>query len=117
MKMNPESQLLKGNTPTLTLAVLREGPSHGYAIVQEINRRSGNSLALRQATLYPALHALERDGLIESDWVLEGSDRPRRVYKITPAGVEELDRRLQAWRLFSRAIESVVQGGQEFEPS
>ena len=63
--MENERELLKGNTPTLILAVLRDTPRHGYAIAREIERRSDNALQFKEGTLYPALRALERDRLDE----------------------------------------------------
>ena len=55
-----EKELLKGNTPTLVLAVLNVAPLHGYGIAREIERRTDNALKCKEGTLYPALHALER---------------------------------------------------------
>ena len=75
--MDNERELLKGNTPTLVLAVLEDAPQHGYAIAREINKRSGDALRCKQGTLYPALHALERDGLIQGAWETGGGERPR----------------------------------------
>src|ERR1043166_3679889 len=57
--VNTERELLKGNTPTLVLAVLKDQPLHGYGIAREIERRSDNALKFKEGTLYPALHALE----------------------------------------------------------
>ncbi len=115
--MEAGSQMLKGNTPTLVLAVLGEGPSHGYAIVQEITRRGGEALKMKQATLYPTLQALERDGLIEGDWVTENLDRPRRVYQITEKGREELQNRLRSWKAFAGAVDRVIAGMADVEPA
>lgn len=112
-----ERELLRGNTPTLVLAVLRDAPLHGYAIAREINRRSGKALQFRQGTLYPALHALERDGLIDGDWEIEGGERPRKVYRITEAGLGELTRRTQAWGQFSEAVNSVIGGALNEQPA
>ena len=81
-----EADLLKGNTPTLILAVLRDGPLHGYGIAREIERRSRNALRFRESTLYPALHALEQDGHIAAEWQLREGSRPRRVYTLTSKG-------------------------------
>ena len=58
---------LKGTLPALVLEVLRRGPSHGYEIAQTIKRSSAGVLDFKEGTLYPALHTLENDGLIESD--------------------------------------------------
>jgi PadR family transcriptional regulator, regulatory protein PadR len=106
--MEDERELLRGNTPTLVLAVLQDGPLHGYAIAREINRRSNQTLQCKQGTLYPALHILEQDGLICGEWQNEAGERPRKVYVITEAGLAELNRRVQTWTQFSSAIDSVI---------
>ena len=115
--MEPTSQLLKGNTPTLVLAVLAEGSSHGYAIVKEIGRRCEGALDMKQATLYPVLQALERDGLIEGEWDTHNAERPRRVYRITPAGRDDLAKRSRSWRSFAEAIDRVLGSGADGEPA
>jgi PadR family transcriptional regulator, regulatory protein PadR len=112
-----DRDLLRGNTPTLILAILRDGPQHGYAIAQEIERLSASVLQLNQGTLYPALHALERDGLIEGRWHLGAGERSKRVYSITPLGVAELDRRTQAWGQFAGAVDRVILGNLNEQPA
>jgi PadR family transcriptional regulator PadR len=107
--MNNERELLKGNTPTLILTVLNDGPRHGYAIAHEIERRSGDALKFKHGTLYPALHTLEIDGLIEGAWE-HSVDRPKKVYRITESGEAELAQRRKAWLTFSTAINNVVGG-------
>jgi PadR family transcriptional regulator PadR len=107
--MNADRELLKGNTPTLILTVLSDGPRHGYAIAHEIEKRSGDVLKFKHGTLYPALHALELDGLIAGAWEHAG-ERPRKVYRITASGQGELEKRLKAWKSFSTAINNVVEG-------
>jgi len=106
MTSEDERELLRGNTPTLVLAVLADAPQHGYGIAREINRRSGNALQCKQGTLYPALHALERDGMIVGEW--DTSDRPRKIYTLTEAGHTELARRLKTWRTFTRIVADVT---------
>ena len=105
-----ERELLKGNTPTLILAVLKDGRSHGYAIAREIERRSQNALTFKEGTLYPALHALEREGAITGNWEKEAGGRERKVYAITPAGLTELARLTQTWNSFASAVHSVIRG-------
>lgn len=105
-----ERELLKGNTPALVLAVLEDAPQHGYAIAREINRRSDNALHCKQGTLYPALHALERDGLITGEWETGDGKRPRKVYALTQSGRAELARRVRTWEVFSRAVGQVIGG-------
>ncbi|MBN9501534.1 MAG: hypothetical protein BGO01_04535 [Armatimonadetes bacterium 55-13] len=104
------TSLLKGNTGVLILSILKEGPSHGYAIFFEIARRTNNVLQFKQGTVYPLLHALEDEGLIQSEWqeMAPGNRRRRRVYSITDAGLTELNERLDAWRLFSQAMIDVT---------
>ena len=105
-----ERELLKGNTPTMILAVLGDGPLHGYAIARRIEARSDHTLKFKEGTLYPALHALERQGFIASHWETEGGGPARKVYTLTSEGHVELARRTQTWRQFSRAINNVIGG-------
>jgi PadR family transcriptional regulator, regulatory protein PadR len=112
-----ERELLRGNTPTLVLAVLRDAPLHGYAIAREINRRSGSALRFKQGTLYPALHALERRGWIAGEWELDAGERPRKVYRITEAGRAELERKMQAWRQFSSAVDAIIGAAPHEQPA
>jgi len=111
--MDLERELLKGNTPTLILAVLREGPLHGYAIAREIDQRSGSVLRCKEGTLYPVLHALERDGLIAGEWRREEGGRERKVYVITETGATALEERSRMWTRFSGAVERVLGAGEE----
>jgi DNA-binding PadR family transcriptional regulator len=100
------TNLLKGNTTVFILSILKEGPSHGYAIYFEIARRSNNVLHFKQGTVYPLLHVLESDALISSEWqeTAPGNKRRRRVYSITEKGLRQLNERLDAWRVFSQAM-------------
>jgi DNA-binding PadR family transcriptional regulator len=100
------TQLLKGNTTLFILSILKEGPSHGYAIFSEIARRSNNVISFKQGTVYPLLHILEEDGLISSEWqeTAPGNLRRRRVYSITERGLQELGVRIDAWRVFNQAL-------------
>ena len=106
--MTNERELLKGNTPTLILTILADGPQHGYAIAHEIQKRSGDILKFKHGTLYPALHALEIEGLIVGGWEHGATERPRKVYRISESGKAELAKRLKAWREFSAAIDNVI---------
>src|SRR4029453_8649049 len=83
--MKPE--VLKGHLDALVLAALEHEPAHGYAIIQRLRRRSDDVFHLREGTVYPALHRLERDGLVKSRWTA-ASGRRRRVYPLTPGGEE-----------------------------
>ena len=101
-------ELLKGHTKTLILAVLKEGPSHGYAINHEIDRRTDGAVAFRQGTLYPILHELEADEMVVGEWTAFGEERPKKVYRITENGLKELERGLAAWRQMTWAVFQVT---------
>jgi DNA-binding PadR family transcriptional regulator len=102
--MNAEA--LKGHLDALILAVVAPAPVHGYALIEELKRRSGGALALPEGTVYPALHRLEGAGLLSSSWSSEG--RRRRVYRLTRKGEKELGVRRDEWRLFANVVEAVL---------
>src|SRR5258708_21611513 len=109
-------ELIKGNTHTLILAVLKSVPCHGYAIAREIERRSKSALKFREGTLYPVLHGLERDGLVTSQWETDGGGPARKVYSLTESGLTELERRTRTWEQFSNAIDRVIGGEPHAQP-
>ena len=93
----------KGTLPTLILDALVHEPSHGYRIAQRIKERSEGVLDFKEGTLYPALHKLENDGLVESCKGVE-KGRPRRYYRITKSGRAVLANDRAEWRQLSRAV-------------
>jgi len=101
------AEALKGHLDSLILAVVAAAPAHGYAIIEELKRRSGGTFTLPEGTVYPALHRLERAGLLESGWSAP-TGRKRRVYKLTRRGRRQLEARRNEWRDFARAIEAVL---------
>jgi PadR family transcriptional regulator len=103
------TEALKGHLDLLLLAVLQSGPAHGYAIIDELSRRSGGTFDLAEGTVYPALHRLERAGLVASRWS-DDSGRRRRVYELTPSGSSALEHRQRDWLRFARAVDTVVRG-------
>lgn len=104
-----DSQRLKGHLDLLLLAVLVNGPAHGYAIIASLREQSGGRFDLPEGTVYPALHRLERAGTLRSRWD-DDSSRRRRVYQITPAGLAELRAGRQEWRAFSTGVRAVLGG-------
>jgi len=102
-----KAEELKGHLDSLILSVVSRGPLHGYAVIEALKARSGGELALPEGTVYPALHRLEDDGLLRSEWST-ASGRRRRVYSITRRGEKELGARRERWRLFSTTIEAVL---------
>ena len=85
--MSEQQELKKGSTPILILAVLAEGARHGYAIAREIERRSSDALSVGEGALYPALRALEREGLVQSEWQTQPTDAATRGSRATPSGI------------------------------
>jgi PadR family transcriptional regulator PadR len=106
--MSEEQELKKGSTPILILAVLAEGPRHGYAIAREIERRSREALSVGEGALYPALRALEREGMVSSAWETQPSGPARRIYTLTDAGQAKLASSLKSWTRFSQAVNAVL---------
>jgi DNA-binding PadR family transcriptional regulator len=101
-----KAEALKGHLDALILSVLASGPLHGYAIIEQLKRRSGGELALPEGTVYPALHRLESAGFLSSSWAGEG--RKRRVYVLTRRGRRELGDRREEWKRFASTIEAVL---------
>lgn len=106
--MDHQHQLLKGSTQTLILAILRDQPSHGYAIAREIERRSDHGLTFNDGTLYPALQQLERAGLIVGGWESNANLPPRKTYTLTELGAAELERRLTTWNRFVQSVNAIL---------
>ena len=82
-----EGEILKGHLDMIVLAALESGAAHGYAVIERIRARSGGAFNLPEGTVYPVLHRLEADGLLESSWSTV-SGRRRRVYALTRRGRE-----------------------------
>jgi PadR family transcriptional regulator, regulatory protein PadR len=97
----------KGTLTTLILQALVREPSHGYHIAQQIKARSKGVLDFKEGTLYPALHKLNSEGLVESFEKVE-KGRLRRYYRITKSGLATLGRDRAEWRELSRAVTTIL---------
>ena len=99
---------LRGHLDLLLLSTVRRlGTAHGYAIISSLRDSSDGAFDLPEGTVYPALHRLERDGLVSSQWQDE-SPRRRRVYTLTPRGAEALAAKKLEWQAFSRGMQAVL---------
>lgn len=99
---------LRGHLDLLLLSTLRRlGAAHGYAIITALRESSEGAFDLPEGTVYPALHRLERDGLVASEWH-DASPRRRRVYRLTPRGTEALATKKLEWQAFSRGMQAVL---------
>ncbi len=101
------AETLKGHLDGILLAVLEAAPCHGYAVMEALRESSGGQVDLPTGTIYPALHRLERAGLVRGSWSESG--RRRRVYELTPAGRRALDTERNTWREFSMAVSALLQ--------
>jgi len=97
----------KGTLPTLILEALAREPTHGYRIAQRIKERSDGVLDFKEGTLYPALHKLENEGLVEAYEGME-KGRSRRYYRITKSGHRTLAKDRAEWRELSRAVTIIL---------
>ena len=102
------AETLKGDLDGLLLASLEAGPRHGYAIMEALRAGSGGQFDLPTGTVYPALHRLERAGLVQASWSVSHGRR-RRLYQLTPAGRRALDSERSTWRDFSAAVTALLE--------
>ena len=102
-----DTKLLNGTLEMMMLEVLSQGPSYGYEIVQTVLSRSGGQFELKEGSLYPALHRLERQQLLSSYWT-EHEGRRRKYYKLSAAGRKALAARRSEWQAFSQGVNGVL---------
>ena len=101
--------MLKGHLDGLLLAALEAGPLHGYAVMEVLRAGSGGRFDLPTGTVYPALHRLERAGLVRGRWSTEGGRR-RRTYELTPAGSRALAGERSNWQEFATTVSTLLEG-------
>lgn len=106
--MPPDKTLLSGSTPMLILALLKDGDKYGYEMVSELAQRSDNTFQLREGTLYPLLHTLERQGLVKSYTHAAPNGRARKYYRLTVKGQIRLDEKTHQWQEFSAGVNAVL---------
>ena len=105
--------MLKGHLDMIVLAALSAGPAHGYAVIEEIKRRSAGAFDLPEGTIYPVLHRLEEAGLLSGRWMTAESGRRRRVYSLTARGRKALSRQRAVWNRFTGAIGGLFRPGRK----
>ena len=105
--MRYSKELLKGSTGTLVLSVLEKQDMYGYRIIRELEIRSENAFEMSEGTLYPILHALEKEKYLESYWQ-EVDGRNRKYYHITKKGKKELASKKEEWKSFSTSVNKVL---------
>lgn len=97
--MNISKDLVAASAIPLILAILKENDSYGYSIIKRVKELSANELVWTEGMLYPVLHRLEEQGMIESYWKGSEAGRQRKYYKLTENGLKELDMQKRQWEM------------------
>ncbi len=105
----PKNDLLLGSLDLLVLKSLAQlGSMHGYGIVNYIQKVSDDLLRVEEGSLYPALHRIEQEGWITSEWKASDSNRRARYYRLTAAGRKQLERELESWKRVAKGVSAVL---------
>ena len=99
----------QGTLDLLILKTLSLQPLYGWAISQRVQQLSRDVLELSQGSLYPALHRLEHNGLIEAEWLAAGNNRRTKVYRLTAAGKRRLAKETRSWERFAGAVQAILE--------
>ena len=106
--MKVDKSLLSGSTPLLILSLLKNEDMYGYQMVAELARRSDETFFLKEGTLYPLLHTLEKQGWVRSYAKQTSSGRERKYYRLTDEGRAQLQYKEKEWQLFSAKVNAVL---------
>jgi PadR family transcriptional regulator, regulatory protein PadR len=102
------ADLIQGTLDLLILRTLSLEPKHGWGIAKRIQQVSGDILQVTQGSLYPALHRLEQQGWIASEWTTTHTGREAKIYSLTKAGRKQLAKELESWERLSSAVGLVI---------
>jgi PadR family transcriptional regulator, regulatory protein PadR len=108
--MRIEKELMRGAGPAAVLTLLESGEKYGYELVQLLDKQSSGVLAMGQSTLYPLLYNLQAKGLITSRVEEADNGRPRKYYRLTRKGTQQLARHRKQWQALSMAMNSLGLG-------
>lgn len=107
--MSRPTDLVQGTLDLLVLKTVALQPLHGWGIAQRIHQVSNEVLRVNQSALYPALHRLENQGWLKSEWSESENNRRAKFYSLTGAGRKQLEAELSSWRRLSSAISLVAE--------
>ena len=102
------SDVLQGTLDLLILKTLSHGPQHGYGIAVHIQKVSSDALRVEEGSLYPALHRIEQDGWIRSEWGASDNNRRAKFYSITAAGRRRLEQEEKSWEKLTAGVSAVL---------
>lgn len=108
--MNFDKSLMSGSTMLLILHMLEIEDMYGYQMIKELEQRSDETFNLKEGTLYPILHALEKEGSVVSYKAKGDTGRQRKYYQITTEGEKRLASKKEEWSLFSQTVNRVIGG-------
>ena len=108
--MDYDREFLTGTVGVLILSLLSERAMYGYEILREAERRSARQFQMKEGTLYPALHQMERAGFLESEWRQSDSGRARKYYTLTAKGRRHAASKRRQWESISAAMRSILGG-------
>ena len=106
--MNMKKELSKGSSSLLVLAVISEGDKYGYQIIKEIEAKSNFVFAFKEGTLYPILHAFEKEGYLNSYWEDTTLQRKRKYYHITDKGLKQFAQKKEEFISYSQNVTKVL---------
>ncbi len=113
--MKYSSEMLRGNTETIILAILMKGDSYGYAVLKRINDQGGGIFDLKDATIYTTIKRMENDGLITTYWGDDTQTARRKYYHITEEGKRNYQERLEEWNKVNHILNNLIRGENENE--
>jgi len=102
--LNPDGGLLRGTLDVLILKALSWGPRHGYAVAEWVQAVTEGELLVEEGPLYTALHRLEKNGLLTSEWGYSDNNRRAKYYQLSRTGRAELRAEVTSWERYARAI-------------
>ncbi len=104
-----KGELVQGTLDMLILARLSRGPMHGFGIAESIQQVSDDILRVEEGSLYPALHRLEAQGMITSEWKASRNNRQAKFYSLTPRGKKQAGAEVSKWQRLVAAINRVIE--------
>ena len=108
--MKADKNLLSGSTTLLVLSLLSTGDKYGYEMIAELDERSDHTFTLKEGTLYPILHGLEKEGAVKSYTREADTGRTRKYYRITRKGLKALEEQKKEWVAFSEKVNAILAG-------
>lgn len=105
-----DRELKRGTLEMIILKLLAERPMYGYELVSTLEARAGQQFQIKEGTLYPVLYRLEDAGLVETQWEAAGRGVPRKYYRLTDKGQEQLRTLVEEWLVFAAAVNRLLEG-------